>query len=236
MGERIADSPGSWMLVPASRGHHRDPAAPRPSRIPLLVAVARRALPDLLESTIVPAVLFFVLVTTVNAAVAMAAVLVWAYGALLRRTLRKDRIPALLVLATVGLTVRTVIGLLSGSTFAYFVQPVATTVVLAAVFLGSAALRRPVIARVAHDFCPFAAEVAERPGVSRLFGNLTVVWAGAQLLTAGMTLAMLVTMPVAMFVALKTVAALGISVAAVVITISLALRTVHSEHLVFAQA
>ena len=39
-----------------------------------------------------------------------------------------------------------------------------------------------------------------------------------------------------MFVAFKTVAALGISVAAVVITISLALRTVHSEQLVFAPA
>src|SRR3954453_20341971 len=72
MGERIADSPGSWILVPASRGHHRDPKAPRPSRLPLLVAVARRGLPDLLESTIVPAVLFFVLVTTVNDAVAWA--------------------------------------------------------------------------------------------------------------------------------------------------------------------
>jgi len=235
MGEKVADQPADWMLVPAGRAHH-DPHAARPSRIPLLLAVARRGIPDLLESTIVPAILFFVLVTTLNAAVAMAAVLVWAYGALLRRIVRNDRIPALLMLATVGLTVRTVVGLLSGSTFAYFVQPVATTVVLAAVFLGSAAIRRPVIARVAHDFCPFAAEVADRPAVTRLFGNLTMVWAGAQLLTAGMTLAMLVSMPVAMFVALKTVAALGISVAAVVITISLALRTVHSEQLVFAPA
>jgi hypothetical protein len=235
MGEKVSAASAGWMLVPAER-HHREAHAHRPSRIPLLLAVARRGLPDLLESTIVPAILFFVVMTTVNATVAMAVVLAWAYGALLRRVLRKSRIPALLGLATVGLTVRTLIGLLSGSTFAYFVQPVATTVVIAAIFLGSMAIRRPVIARVAHDFCPFAAEVAERPAVTRLFGNLTMVWAGAQLLTAGMTLAMLVTMPVAMFVAIKTVAALGISVAAVVITISLALRTVHAEQLVFAPA
>jgi hypothetical protein len=224
------------MLVPAARDHREQQGAHRQSRIPLLLAVARRGIPDLLESTIVPAVLFFVLVTMVNAPVAMAAVLTWAYGALLRRVLRGSRIPALLVLGTVGLTVRTLIGLLSGSTFAYFVQPVATTVVLAAVFLGSAMIGRPVIAKVAHDFCPIAAEVTHRPAVTRLFGNLTMLWAGAQLLTAGITFAMLVSMPVAMFVAVKTVAALAISVAAVVVTISWALRTVHSEQLVFAPA
>ena len=72
--------------------------------------MARRGVPNLIESTIVPAILFFVLVTTIGAAIAMAAVLVWAYGAILRRVLRGDRIPAILVLATLGLTVRTLVG------------------------------------------------------------------------------------------------------------------------------
>jgi hypothetical protein len=122
----------------------------------LLNAVARRGLPNLIEATVIPAVMFFVVVKTINAPVAMAAVLVWAYVAILRRVVRAIPIPAILVLATLGLTVRTLVGLVSGSTFAYFIQPIATTVALAVLFLGSVVIGRPVIARLAHDFCPLA--------------------------------------------------------------------------------
>jgi hypothetical protein len=140
------------------------------------------------------------------------------------------------MLATLGLTVRTLVGLLSGSTFAYFLQPVATTVALAAVFLGSVAIGRPIIGRLANDFCPIAPGLADRPAVIRLFGGLTVLWAGVHLLTAATTLGMLIAMPVAMFVAVKTVTCFAISAAAVVVTITWALRIVHSERLVFAAA
>ena len=94
---------------------------------------------------------------------------------------------------------------------------------------------RPVIARLADDFCPIAPEVASRPAVAQLFAGLTVLWAGVHLLTAATTLGMLVTMPVPMFVAVKTVACLGITVGAVIVTILWALRTAHREHLVFAE-
>jgi len=234
VGETITAEPASWMLVAGSRHAEAEPGRPREARTPLLLAVARRGVPNIIESTMVPALLFFVLVTTVSAAAAMAGVLVWAYGAILRRVLQGKRIPGILLLATLGLTVRTVVGLLSGSTFAYFLQPVATTVALATVFLGSVLLKRPVIARLAHDFCPIAPEVADRPAVMRLFGGLTVLWAGVHFLTAITTLGMLVAMPVGTFVLVKTVACFGISAAAVVVTISWALRIVHSERLVFA--
>jgi hypothetical protein len=224
-----------WMLVAGAHPEtSRDDRAALPKRL-LLLAVARRGLPNLVEATILPAVLFFVIVTTIGPAVAMAAVLVWGYGAILRRVLRGERIPAILMLATLGLTVRTLVGLLSGSTFAYFVQPVATTVVLAGAFLGSALIGRPVIARLAHDFCPISPEVAARPEVVQLFVGLTILWAGVHLLTAATTLGMLVSLSVPMFVAFKTVACLGITVAAIAITIYWALRTASRADLVFAQ-
>jgi hypothetical protein len=173
-------------------------------------------------------------VKTLDAPVAMAAVLVWAYVAILRRVVRGSRIPAILVLATVGLTVRTLVGLVSGSTFAYFVQPIATTVALAAVFVGSVVIGRPVIARLAHDFCPLAPEVARRPAVLRLFGGLTLLWALVHIVTAALTFGLLTTMPVATFVALKTVACLAVTVSAIAVTILWALRVVRRERLVFA--
>jgi intracellular septation protein A len=208
--------------------------APTRGHRSLLYAVARRGLPNLIEATLVPAAMFFVIVKTVNVSVAMAAVLIWAYAAILRRVVRGRKIPAILGLATLGLTVRTAVGLLSGSTFAYFVQPVATTVALAAVFLGSVAVGRPIIARLAHDFCPLAPDVAHRPAVLRLFGGLTLLWAGVHIVTAAMTFGLLTTLPVATFVAFKTVACLGVTIAAIVVTIFWALRVVHSERLVFA--
>ena len=152
----------------------------------------------------------------------------------LRRMLRAARIPTVLLLATLGLTVKTLVGVLSGSTFAYFLQPVATTVVIAGVLLGSLLIGRPLVARFAHDFCPVAPDVARRPAVVRLFIGLTVLWAGAQLLTAAITFGMLVTLSVPMFVALKTVVYAGISITAIVITVSCALRTARKEQLTFA--
>ena len=59
----------------------------------------------------------------------------------------------------------------------YFLQPVATTLALALVFFGSLMFGRPMIARMASDFCPLAPEIACRPGVVRLFSGLTLLWA-----------------------------------------------------------
>ena len=235
MGEVLAPPKSlSWMLV--GRVEEAD-AAPRALHAPqVLGAVLPRGWPNLVEAALVPTVLFLVVIALLGPVAAMAAVLVWGYGAIGRRLVFHQRIPALLVLATVGLTVRSVVGLASGSTFAYFIQPVATTIALAAIFAGSAWMGRPVIARLAHDFVPLHPEVADRPAIARLFVGLTLLWAGVHLLTAATTFSLLVTLPVPLFVALKTVASMSISVAAIVITIVMALRTARREELVFARA
>ncbi len=230
---RIRDKE-SWQLVAAVHG---DPAATGAAPLAkrrVLLAVARRGLPNIVEATVVPAALFVVAMTTAGANVAMAVVLVWAYGAILRRVTRKRPVPAVLLLATLGLTIRTLIGLLSGSVFAYFIQPIATTVALAGVFLVSVLMRRPVVARLAHDFCPLSPDVARRPAVVRLFAGLTLLWAGVHLLTAATTFGMLVSMPAATFVMVKTIGCLAITATAIVITVWWALRTAHQEQLVLA--
>lgn len=222
------------MLVAGGDTHVPSAARPRLAKRPILAAVARRGLPNIIEATLIPSALFIVLAATVGSGFAMGAVFVWSFGAILRRVVRRAPIPAILVLATTGLLVRTTVGLLSGSTFAYFIQPIATTVALAAIFLGSVVFGRPIIARLANDFCPLEPEVANRPAIVQLFAGLTVLWAGVHLLTAAATFGMLMTMSVPTFVALKTVTCLAITIAAIVITILWALRTAHHEHLVFA--
>jgi hypothetical protein len=122
----------------------------------------------------------------------------------------------------------------SGSTFAYFVQPVATTLVLAGVFVASVALGRPVVTRFADDFCPLAPDVAARPRVVRLFSSLTMLWSAVHLLTAATTLGLLVSLPVRIFVPLKTAACLGITATAIVLTVTWSSRVAERENLVFA--
>jgi hypothetical protein len=193
-------------------------------------------LPGIIEASLVPSAIFAVATGAFGATTAMFAVLVWGYGTILRRALTGRAIPSVLVLAMFGLTVKTLVGVVSGSTFAYFLQPIATTVAVGAVFYGSALIGRPVIARIAHDFCPISPEVASRPSVMRLFSGLTVLWATTQLVNAGATLSMLLSLPTALFVVLKPASSLLISAAAVTITVCWALRTAHHEQLMFAKA
>ena len=201
---------------------------------PVLAGLARRSLPHLLEATLVPSILFYVLLQTIGSAAAMLGVLLWTFVAVARRLVRGRTIPAILVLATVGLTVRTLIALVSGSTFAYFIQPIATTVVLAFVFAGSVLIGRPLVARFASDFCHFEPEIGDRPRVVRLFRGLTLLWAGVHVVTSAATFGMLISLPTADYVLLKTVACLTITVGAIILTVSCAIRTARTENLVFA--
>ena len=226
----VTPASAPWMLTGDARVGLAD-CVPMSKRI-VLTAVARRGGPRLLEATLVPALLFFVTVIAIGPSVAMIVVLAWGYGAILRRLVRGEAIPAILILATLGLTVKTLVGLASGSTFAYFVQPVATTVVLAFVFLGSVVIGSPMIGHLAHDFCPLAPDVARRAAIARLFAGLTLLWALVHIVIATATFVMLVSLPVATFVALKTATSFGVCAAAIVITVTWALHIAKDEHLV----
>ncbi len=222
------------MLMARAHEDGRECTLPALTRIPVLKVLGRRSLPHVLEATLAPAILFYVSFITVGSIFAMIAVFAWTGIALGRRIVRGTRIPAILWLATIGLTVRTAVGLVSGSTFFYFAQPIATTVVLAGVFIGSLFWGRPVIAWMAHDFCPISPEIANRPRIVRLFFGLTILWAGVHLATAATTLGMLISLPVATFVLLKTIACLCITLMAIVFTVSWSIQTARAEDLVFA--
>jgi hypothetical protein len=220
------------MLRPRADDALHEPGAALPKQ-PLLKAVARRGLPGILEASLTPAAIFLLTRSLAGTRSAMLAVLLWGCVSVAWRKTRGRTPPALVVVALCGLVVRTLVGVVSGSTFAYFVQPVATMVAIAVVFVLSVLVGRPLIARIAHDFCPIAPEVASRPAVLRLFAGLTVLWAGAQLLTAAATIGMLLSLDTTLFVVLKPIVSLSISAAAVTVTIWWALRVAHREELAF---
>jgi hypothetical protein len=220
------------MLIDADEVHR---AADRPlSHWHVLGTVARRSFPSVAEATLFPAALFYVCVTQFGPTVAMIAALSWSYGAVARRVVFGRRVPAILALATLGLTARTALGLMSG-TFIYLLQPVVTTLALAAAFLASLCVGRPIISRLAHDFCPLSPEIASRPSVMRLFSRLTLLWAGVHLLSAVATFSLLISLSTPTFVLVKTALSIVITCGGVALTIAWAVRTAAAENLVLAR-
>jgi hypothetical protein len=211
------------------------PSTDRPHRR-LLRQVARRSMPRVIEATIVPAILFYTALMVFGFSTALAAALCWSYGALACRRIFRRPIPPILMLAVLALTLRTLVAVASGSAFIYFLQPILGTTVVAGIFGYSIISGRPLVGRMAMDFCPIAPEVAARPGVVRLFTGLTALWAGVNLVSALTTLALLVTLPLAPFVITKTIASLSITVFGIVMTVMWCLRTARSEGLVPARA
>ena len=111
-----------------------------PSRRRVVGAVARRLVPYLVEATIIPTALFYVLLVLGDMRSALAGALIWSYGAVVRRVVSDHPVPALLILATLGITVRTTVYLLSNNDFVYFVQPILRTTLTGLMFAGSVAL------------------------------------------------------------------------------------------------
>jgi uncharacterized membrane protein len=129
-----------------------------------------------------------------------------------------------------------VVGISSGNPIVYFMQPIATTMALAVVFLGTLLTDRPIIARLAVDFCPLSPEVAVRPAVVQLFRELTVMWAAVHVANAAATFALLMSVPTATFIATKTVTCVGISSCAVVVTVMRSLGIARRERLAIVPA
>lgn len=206
----------------------------RPSKRSVIGAVTRRLVPYLIEATLIPTTLFYVLLVVGDMRWALFGALAWSYGAVARRLLGHHPVPGLLILATLGVTVRTIVYLLSSNDFVYFVQPILRTTLTGVLFAGSVAIGRPLIARFAGDFCPLTAEVRGRPGILRLFARLSILWAVVNALAAASSLVLLLTVPVPVFVLTAAVSAWAVTCSGVVVTVADAVTTARREGLITA--
>ena len=206
----------------------------RPSRRRVVGAVARRLVPYLVEATIIPTALFYALLVLGDMRLALGGALIWSYGAVARRVVGDRPVPALLILATLGITVRTIVYLLSSNDFVYFVQPILRTTLTGLMFAGSVAVGRPLIARFANDFCPLSPDVSVRPGILRLFKRLTILWALVNVLAAASSLVLLLTVPVSVFVVTAAVSAWIVTCTGVVMTVADSVTTARREGLITA--
>lgn len=145
--------------------------------LPPLKELAWRGFRHLLEAALVPAGLFYLLFWLTGFSGAVVAGLCWSVAAVGYRIARRKPLPAVLLITTAILAGRTVVGLLTGSVMIYFLQPTLQNFVFAAALLASAPLRKPVLARLADDFCAFPHALSKHPRVRRFFQRVSLLWA-----------------------------------------------------------
>lgn len=173
-------------------------------QLPALRGLLNHAGRHLIEAVAIPMVSFYVMLTWLGLTWALVVALVWTYGAIARRLLIGERVPAILVLGTMLFSVRCVIAFMTNSVFLYFLQPTLGTYLVAALFLVSVPLGKPLTERLAHDFCPLPDDLVGRAVVQRFFLRLSLMWALVYSVNASATLILLLTQPTGRFMVLKS--------------------------------
>lgn len=183
-----------------------------------LVTLLKHAVPNVLISTVIPTGLFYTGWYTGGRSAAFALAAGWALTLLAWRAVRRQRIPAMLILTSVLLGVRIALALSTGSTKLYFVQPIVTTVIVGAMFLTTMTAGQPLIHRLAGDLCPLPTEVADHPEMRAHFRRLSFLWAGIYFANAAVTLLLLMNLPVSTFIAAHSFAGLAITWTGIALT------------------
>jgi hypothetical protein len=145
----------------------------------------------LLETVIVPTLLLYACVVTVGGLVGLVAVLIWCVGTVAVRLVTVRRVPGTLLLAIAMLVARTAIALALSSVYVFLLQPIAGSMVMAVLFIGSALLGRPITLRLAQDFVRLPTALVSDARVHRMFVQVSLLWGVSRLLDAGMSLGIL---------------------------------------------
>lgn len=187
--------------------------------MPRLRALARHAVPRVVEGTVLPVLIFLVTLRLLGVAGAVAAGLLWSYTAIGRRLVVGKRVPGILVIGAATLTARSVLALATKSMFVYFLQPTLGTVLVSLAFLLSVPLGQPLAERLAHDFFPLPEAMTSNRHVRIFFRRITLLWAATQLANAAITIWLLLSQSTGTFVATKPFVSLGLTGGAIAVSV-----------------
>ena len=188
--------------------------------VPHLRYVLARVAATLATAVVAPAVLFATTLVVFNITTAILVALAWTTAAMWWRRATGRQVSGLLLLVWGIMILKTAFTLATGNTFIYFAQPVLVDLTVGVVFLGSLLSARPVVARIAPDFYPMNAELAERPGIKGLFRGLTMMWGIVVLVKGSLTLWLLLSLSTVNFVLIKGSAVMTLTLVAAATTVA----------------
>lgn len=173
----------------------------------------------LLETTLIPLGLFYLMLQLTDLTGGLLAALGWVLGAIVCRVALRAPIPAVLWLTTGLLVVRTVIGIASQSAFLYFLQPSLQNFLIAAVLLITLPFERTFLARLADDFCVFPPALVGHSAIRRFFRRVSVLWAFVFVTNGLAALWMLAERTIGEFILVSTAGSYGLVAAAAVVSL-----------------
>jgi uncharacterized membrane protein len=211
------------------------PIAAAPHR-PTLSTVIRHIAVTVATVSLIPSVLFYVSLQAWNVWAALISALLWCYGLVGWRMATGRRTSALLWLAALGLTAKTVFAFASGSTLLYVLQPVLSDVLMAVVFALSLWGAQPVVSRLAGDFYPMDEDLHSRPRVRTLFRRLTMMWATIWGAKAALALWWMDAISVSSYTQVKSLVVPLAAISGATISVLLSVRVARHEGLLPARA
>ncbi|WP_433556405.1 VC0807 family protein [Pseudonocardia xinjiangensis] len=187
--------------------------------LPSITSMLGQAGRPLLEFTLIPLALFWVLFTQVGFDGGLFAALGWSALAIGRRLVQRQKLPTILLITTGLLVVRTAVGLWTGSAFLYFLQPTVQNFVFALALLVTIGLDRPLLAKLADDFCAFPEALSSHPGIRRFFKRVSLLWAVVFLINGATTIVVLATQTVGNFLVVSTAGSYSVVAMGIVLSL-----------------
>jgi len=160
--------------------------------MPPLRALCRSIGFQVVEGTLIPALIFWSMLHLTGLVWALLSGLAWCYLAIARRWTRGVTLPAVLVVGALLFTTRTGLAMGFHSTFVFLLTPTINAFVLALAFGGSALLRRPLTERFARDFVGLPSQVTALAKVQQVLRRLSLVWALANVINGAVAFQLLV--------------------------------------------
>jgi hypothetical protein len=187
--------------------------------LPPLRTMAWHALPRLIEGAVIPTLLFLGLLHLGGRWAAIAGALCWSTLVIVTRLALGRRVPTIVLIGVAALALRTTLAFAAGSSFVYFLQPTVGTATVGICLILSAMAGRPLVLRLARDFCPLPDDVMAHGHLRRFFLGISVLWGVVQLLNASLTLWLLLSQSLGTFVVLRTTMAHTLTISAIAISV-----------------
>ena len=168
------------------------------------LGLARGALPAVLVATVIPLALFYAALAAGSVGWAIVVSVLYAYGVAAYQHFRRRRVSGMLLMTVFMATVKAVTALASGHAVLFFAIPVVETAGFGLMFLATMVSAEPLVVRLARDLVPHAAAgIAERRSLVR---TLSLVWTVTYVGSGATTLALLLSLPLPVFLGAHTVA------------------------------
>jgi hypothetical protein len=192
--------------------------------------IVKQVATTLIMVSLLPMAVFYTTMSLFGLRTAAIATVGLYYAGLLFKMARGKPILAAALFTAGLLSVRTIVMLLTGSALIYFLQPVAGTIAVATVIALSAIAGRPILDRLAHDFCPFPTELSRKLREARFFTRLSAIWSTTYVINAVGTVWLLTNASLGGFILIKSALSPAVTATAVLASYAVFRVTVRDQN------